>query len=363
MEFSCDPKVKHGFVTRSVPLEDMSEVVPMFCPPRFGDLVATEVVAVGKNEKIENRFGAHVPIFPGDRLVGIFGNRYATDQFEGYVPERVVDECDQLSVGGVFGEVASRHDSIGSPTRLRILGLVGDGHGRALNHSSYGLPPRVDGTRGSHAGAETIVVTGSSMDAGKTTTGGTICRSLNRSGFRVAAAKVTGTATGKDLRFFEGSGAEPVLDFSSAGYPSTYMLGMEELSCLYHALLSNLRAANPDYIVLEIADGIFQRETQMLLGSEEIRETIDHVIFAASDSLSAESGARFLREWDLPLRATAGIVTQSALATREAEETTGIPCLGIRQMMEDGLQDILQRVAREENSKVREPVLAGRPAG
>ena len=94
-------------------------------------------------------------------------------------------------------------------------------------------------------------------------------------------------------------------------------------------------------MILEVADGIFQRETRMLLESAEFRACADHVFFSAGDSLSAESGARFVQDYGLPLRATAGAVTQSRLATREAEEATGLPCLGVERIMDGTLMEVL----------------------
>jgi hypothetical protein len=274
--------------------------------------------------------------------VGAFGNRYATDQYEGYLPRRPVKECDLLSVGGVCGEVASRHTSMVGPTRLRIVGLVGDKHGRPINQRTFGLPPSHAVGEGLESGAaEVILVVGSSMNSGKTTTAGTLARALSRANFSVAAGKITGTAAGKDGRFFQACGARPVLDFTSAGYPSTYMLGLEELLGVYESILGNLRASDPDYIILEIADGIFQRETRMMLDSGAIRDSVDHVFFAASDSLSAESGVRSIREYGLPLRATAGSVTQSPLASREAEEALGMPCMSIERIMDGTLKEML----------------------
>jgi hypothetical protein len=190
------------------------------------------------------------------------------------------------------------------------------------------------------------------MDSGKTTTAGMIARSLTRRGFRVAAAKVTGTAAGKDGRFFESCGARPVLDFVAAGYPSTYMLDHDELLGVYRTLVSHLRAAGPDYIVLEIADGIYQRETRMLLESEALRESVDHVFFAAGDSLAIESGVRSLMAAGMPLRATSGALTQSVLAVREAEEATGMPCLGLERLMGDELLAALGRKARSNGREV-----------
>src|SRR5215204_122454 len=335
------PFIKYGFTTRAVPLEEMAKVVPMYAPPRIGDLLLAEVVDLGRHTRMEIRTGLTMHLFPGDHIVGAFGNRYATDQYEGYVPTRLVEGCDLLSVGGVCGEVASQHASMVDPTRLRIVGLVSDKDDRTINQCAFGLPPYAVDDHLESSTAEVILVVGSAMNSGKTTAAGTLARALSRANFSVAAGKITGTAAGKDCRFYEACGAQPVLDFTSAGYPSTYMLGLEELLGIYNSILGKLRASNPDYIILEIADGIFQRETRMLLESAEFRRSADHVFFAASDSLSAESGVRSIRGYGLPVRAIAGAVTQSPLASREAEETLGLPSMSIERIMDGTLKEVL----------------------
>lgn len=371
MQVFDDPTVKYGFATRAVPLGEMAGVVPRSDTACLGDLMLAEVLSVGKNKTLEDRDGRVMYLFPGDKIVGAFGNRYATDQYEGYVPEGPVEVCDMLSVGALLGEVASRHDSVANPTRLRILGQVSDRGGRPINQLGYGLLPggqenHVPGSAGigranGKVGARTevIVVIGSSMNSGKTTTAGTIARALSRAGYLVAAAKATGTAAGKDGRFYESCGAWPVLDFTSVGYPSTYMAGGEELLQIYRTLLDSLRSEEPDYVVVEVADGVFQRETRMLLESEEFRASVDHLFFAASDSLSAESGVRLVREYGLPLRATAGSVTQSVLASREAEEATGIPCLSIDRIMDGTLKELLDADRDLELAKRDRPLSPG----
>jgi hypothetical protein len=342
MQLFDNPIIKFGFTTRAVPLDEMAGVVPMYAPPRTGDLLFAEVLDLGRHYRMEVRSGLTMHLFPGDLIVGAFGNRYATDQYEGYVPSRPVEGCDLLSVGGVCGQVASQHASmVLDPTRLRILGLVSDKDGRPINQCAFGLPPYVLSDSLESSTAEVILIVGSAMNSGKTTTAGTLARALSRANFSVAAGKITGTAAGKDARFFEACGARPVLDFTSAGYPSTYMLSLEELLGIYNSILGHLRAANPDYIILEIADGIFQRETRMMLGSEVLLDSVDHVFFAASDSLSAESGVRSMREYGLPVRAIAGSVTQSPLASREAEETLGMPCMNIERIMDGTLEEVL----------------------
>lgn len=339
MQLFDDPTLKHGYATRAVPLAEMTGLVAASRAPCIGDVVLAEVLSVGKNKTIEDRDGVTLYLFEGDRILGSFGHRYATDQYEAYVPEGPVERCDMLSVGGVCGKVVSRHTSMGEPTRLRVLGLVSGEDGSPINQRGFVIPPRLNGN-GRGIG-EVILVVGSAMNSGKTTTVGTLTRALIRAGFSVAAAKITGTAAGKDGRFFRSCGARPALDFTAAGYPSTYMISLGELLGIHRKLMAQIRPSNPDYTIIEIADGIFQRETRMLLECAEFRAGIDHVFFAASDSLSAESGVRFVQDYDLPIRAAAGSITQSLLATREAEEATGLPCLSVKRMMDGTIMEVL----------------------
>jgi hypothetical protein len=354
-------ELRFSLTTRRVPLDAMTRLVPLTNRPRIGQIVVAEVLRVGKNARLEDRNGLSTSIFAGDRIVGVFGNRYATNQFEGYIPKGPQPRCDLLSNGGVIGKVASQFDGVRSPTRLRVFGLVADHRGEPLSQTDFAVgavEPVTDGPP-----CEVILVVGASMDSGKTTVAGMMARALSQAGFRVAAAKLTGTASGKDTRFYVSCGADPVLDFVDAGYPSTYLLDPADLLDVQHRLLSQLRASRPEYIVLEIADGIFQRETRMLLQSEELRGMVDHVLFAATDSLAAESGVRHLRQAGLPLRAVSGLVTRSPLGMREAEEMTGVPCLPTPQL-EDGSAFVLLGVNRRllARAEVESPPPAPTPA-
>ncbi|MGQ9826620.1 MAG: DUF1611 domain-containing protein [Roseiflexus sp.] len=321
-------RVKRTYTTHIVPDEALAGYITPSGSPCIGDLLVAEIINVGKHTTVETNKGITLHIFPEDLIIGAFGNRYATDQYEGYIPAKWKDQCDLLSIGGVCGEFCSAHSSMGAPTRLRVLEALCDASGTPLNLRSFAAPaPRMP-----HSG-QVILVVGTSMNSGKTTTVGTLARALTRAGMRVAAAKITGTAAGKDGRFFRSCGADPVFDFTICGFPSTYMLGQQELLTICDDLFARLDAAAPDYSIIEIADGIFQRETRMLLSSDAFRMRVDHVFFAAGDSLGAECGVRRLYADGWPIRAVTGLVTASPLATREEEEATGMPCLNIDQLV------------------------------
>jgi hypothetical protein len=89
------------------------------------------------------------------------------------------------------------------------------------------------------------------------------------------------------------------------------------------------------------------------------------VFFAATDALSAATGVRVLRDYGLPLRATAGAVTQSLLSSQEAEEATGLPSLSTERIMDGTLQELLgsERVPQlSERDRVYAPGAVGESA-
>jgi hypothetical protein len=117
------------------------------------------------------------------------------------------------------------------------------------------------------------------MDAGKTTTAAHMVRSLTDAGHVVAAAKLTGTACGKDANLLYDAGAVAVFDFTHAGWPSTANLSLGELLSISGRIRAGLAAHAPEFVILEIADGVVQRETAMMLAAPAFRDSIDAVVF------------------------------------------------------------------------------------
>jgi hypothetical protein len=86
-------------------------------------------------------------------------------------------------------------------------------------------------------------------------------------------------------------------------------------------------ANNPrNYWVVEIADGILQRETAMLLSSPEVKSRIHRLVFCASDAFGAIGGLHVLDEvYGLQADAISGIVAGSPLGIRELQNYTKVP--------------------------------------
>lgn len=296
--------------------------------PSFGDLVLTRVTTVGANSFIENSSGCNMSIFPGTVLLGTFGPRYALDEFEGRVPETLVagQEIDLLNRGGTVGEVISRNSTHGEPTKLEVLAFLKDREGRIANTRNFARKGITTPYLKAENNRTLILVVGTSMNSGKSSTAKAICYALAASGESVVAAKATGQAARRDALLMKAAGASEILDFSDFGYPSTYLLAREEVTSLFWQIYNELhmKAGPGGYIVVELADGIYQRETAMLLSDPHIRAQTGHVVFSCCDSLSAVAGVETLRSrFGIEASAISGPAANSELGLKEVAQFLG----------------------------------------
>lgn len=302
--------------------------------PKMGDVALFEIIEIGKHSTVQAESGKNEHIIEGDHLMAAFANRYATEQFEGYIPEQPTRILDILGAGGAIGIVKSKNAAFKyiEPTKLKLLGYAVDETGKVLNTINYKVK-REKFVSIIPNNAKVILSIGSTMDSGKTTTAAYLSRGLREAGNKVAFIKLTGTSYTKDKDLVKDCGADVVLDFTDAGYPSTFMCDKEEIKDLYQTLLNILTSENPDYIVMEIADGILQRETEFLIRDKEFMKTISDVVFSAGDSLAAFFGISFLEKLEKKPVAIAGRFTMSPLLIQEVNERSNIPVLTLDDLM------------------------------
>ncbi|MEE4317775.1 MAG: DUF1611 domain-containing protein [Erythrobacter sp.] len=310
---------KRAFTTRNMDLTRAARLVRSGRVPQAGDVILARVTAIGQHRRIENVYGRRGDLYVGDEIIVAYGNRYAPDQFEAYVPEDL-GPCSLVAGGGVAARVTAKHARIKPATAIEVIGVLEDSAGQALNLADCAIaphsrlrPPRV------------IAVVGSSMNAGKTTTVAGLVHGLSRGGFRVGAAKLTGTGSGGDLWSMRDAGAALAVDFTDAGHASTFGVAPEELGRITQALLARLADSDADIAVVEIADGLLHGETAQLLEMGHARGWFDAVLFAAADAMGAAFGCQWLAQRGLGPLAVSGLVSASPLASREAERATGVP--------------------------------------
>jgi hypothetical protein len=335
---NADVWIPYGL--RRVPATALAELLP--CPEthRAGDIALAVVEKIGKNTRLELAAGRVATLHEGDHLAVVFGNRYATEQFEGYARSDG-DRCDMLSMGGMCGLVASRHASVPEPTRLRLVGSLASAQGQRLHLRDFAVPSNP--SKPSSRKPNVVLVCGSSMDAGKTYTAMSLIMGLRRTGQGVAAIKLTGTAAGRDTWSFVDAGARPSLDFVDGGYPSTYLCTTKEILALFALLLEHASEPGVEWIVVEIADGLLQRETAALMRSAPFAARLHACVFAAESSLAALCGVRMLRTWGLDPIAISGRVSMSLLGAREASSASAVDCVTAKDLQLGILNDRLVR--------------------
>jgi hypothetical protein len=162
-----------------------------------------------------------------------------------------------------------------------------------------------------------IYIVGASMNSGKTTTAARLIKGLSELGLNVAACKLTGSVSNHDPDELVSAAARHVIDFSDYGFPSTYLCSKEELLELFHVMMADVTAGDPDVVIMELADGLLQRETAMLLAEPEIQQAGRGLVFTAESSLAALWGADRLRQLGYRVIAVSGKFTSSPLAIRE----------------------------------------------
>lgn len=309
--------------------------------PRVGDVAVVEIQKVSNHTRIVNAANERRRFYPRDRFIGVFGNRYATDAFEAEVSG--VDRLDLLTNAGMLGTVQSRHCNTAAPTRLKFLGFLTSVSGRRLNLKEAFFNVRQPATTTRNV----VLVVGTGMNSGKTTTAARLVKGLVSQGIRVAACKLTGSVSHRDV--FELRSASPAIacDFSDYGFPSTYLCSQSEISDLFHTMLADVRQVNPEIVVMEIADGVLQRETSELLRNELISKSIAGVLLTAPCALSALQAVSQVQMTGHRVVGVSGIICNSPLFTREFGSHCDLPVCSSLGNCDQLVANVMHRVQSE----------------
>ncbi len=316
-------KAKRSFVTRRVPENDMYGLLYEGAKPKRGDLVLARITELGHHKRIERIDGRRARLYPGDEVILCFGDRYAPDQFESKVPDSM-SPCHMVAAGGIASEALCWHKRISGPTEIEPIGLITNAAGKVLNIADYALQlPVTPLPEADHIPC--TVVVGTSMNAGKTTTAAHLIHGLNKAGYKVGAMKITGTGAGGDLWLMQDSGAHQVLDFTDAGFPTTFNAPADQVVSVFEILSNALINMGCNALVVEIADGLYQQETQQILQYSSFKTRFNGVLFAAREAMGASGGAEWLLQEGYQVLGISGQICASPLAQREAAQVLSLP--------------------------------------
>lgn len=285
-----------------------------------GDYVVGKVVSPpSRLSRIELPSGRMVEVVEDDLIVGAFGVRYATlEAVGGWQNIGTERQMESLTGAGLFGRSTSR-----SAMLPPLLSLSYTGHvfvdGQKSTMQDF-VPP----TPGREFDLPVVLLVGTSMSAGKTTSAKVIIRLLRQEGLAVVGAKLTGAGRYRDILSMHDAGAEHVFDFVDAGLPSTVAPAREYRKSLRN-LLSRMASVGGDVVVAEVGASPLEPYN----GATAIEEIGPHVrctVLSASDPYAVTGVmAAFEKRPDL----VTGLATSTDAGIELIEKLSGIPALNV----------------------------------
>jgi hypothetical protein len=300
-----------------------------------GDYVVAQVQDTrGHLCALELPAGRMIEVMEGDLVVGALGTRVAT--LEAVGDWRSIDdsgELNALTAAGLFGKNTSLSPFISSPMPLKYRGHVMRNDEKVTMRGSL---PEIEIT---DFNTPVILIVGTSMSAGKTTSGRVIVHLLSQMGLNVVGAKLTGAARYRDMLSFKDAGATAVYDFVDAGLPSS---AVEE--SLYREVLSYLLSLitreKPDVVVAEAGASPLEPYNGAI-AKEMIRDHVKFKLLCAQDPY-AVLGVQHAFQRSPDLVAGGAANTEAAIAL--VHKLSGLPALNlVDPANRDKLGDMLRK--------------------
>lgn len=281
-------------------------------PCTMGTVLAVEVL---EDKSIYNELelpsGRMSKLKKGDIIAVALGQRRALKGFVGDLPKALWpnDVIHLLNFGGVAGECTSANvTEVGQPLRIRVLGgIVRDGKQLNIDQATLFTPQKSMENK-----IPLIIVTGTSMDSGKTTVAIEITKTLTRMGMTLAGTKLTGVGALRDLYKMRDYGVYNSVSFVDAGIPSTAAIDDDIMADVTRGALDYLAKDKPDAIMVEFGDGLMgQYGVDAILNIPEIQENVRLHIGCAGDPVGAIGLARGCEKIGLPIDVISGPVTDN----------------------------------------------------
>lgn len=284
-----------------------------------GDYVVGKVLSVaGTVHKIELPNGRMIEVFEDDLVIGAFGERMATLEAVGNWQSISDNKFNALTSAGLFGQLVSK-----SPFMPGLMSLDYVGH-VTRNEKIICMRDFINKTSNQMITSPIILIVGTSMSAGKTTSGRVIIRMLKKQGLRVVAAKLTGAARYRDVLSYKDAGADKIYDFVDAGLPSTVCdenIYRNSIS----SLLPRIANDNPDVVVVEAGASPlepYNGDTIMAL----LDKQVCFMLLCASDPYAVMGVASaFTRQPNL----IAGGAANTQAGIELVKKLTGLPALNL----------------------------------
>ncbi|UCF37738.1 MAG: hypothetical protein JSU96_02405 [Acidobacteriota bacterium] len=293
--------------------------------PASGDVVLAVVEEVNPAYPyLEIADGTTVSLSAGHLIIGSIGSRKALHGFSGKIPQELTigQPLSLLNKGGVIGDCTAFHRDLEWPTQLRYLGTIHQGD-QPLNIKSASLPF----VEGPLPDVPLVVVLGTCMNSGKTTVCKTIVQNFASRGVTVHGGKVAGVACQQDLVALQKAGAQKVTSFHDFGFPSS--ADTESLVPVARSMVHYLADPKPDFIILEMGDGILGGyHVSSLFSDHEFLSKQVCTVVCANDFMGTWGALEWMGKNGFPAKEhpimISGPVTDSGEGIRFIESTWGV---------------------------------------
>ncbi len=299
-----------------------------------GDYVVGRVLSTaGVMHNIELPNGRMIEVFEDDLVIGAFGERMATLEAVGSWQAITSDTFNALTSAGLFGQLTSKSPYMPALMSLHYVGHV------TRNNKRMHMDDFVKNIAEQTLIAPVILIVGTSMSSGKTTSGRVIVRILKQQGLQVVAAKLTGAARYRDVLSYKDAGADAIYDFVDAGLPST-VCDEQTFRNAMSNLLSVIASNRPDVVVIEAGASPlepYNGDTIMAL----LDDQVCFMLLCASDPYAVMGVASaFARQPDL----IAGGAANTKAGIELVNKLTGLPALNL--MDQASYPDMQQRLVK-----------------
>jgi len=285
-----------------------------------GDFIAVELMKPGsESARIELHNGRMMDPLKGERLIGALGIRHATLEITGtWKAIQPHDRFHLMTAAGLIGKVTSSSTFSPIPIQVEYLGHAVRHGAKCTMRNSVKPVPALP------FNLPVVLMVGTSMSAGKTTTARIVTRELKSMGLKVLGAKVTGAGRYRDILAVRDAGAAAVFDFVDAGLPSTVCSQEEYLPALEH-ILSLLAAEHGDVAVIEIGASPLEPYNGDV-AIDYIRENIRCTMLCASDPYAVYG---VMKSFGLQPDLVSGPATNTIAAVELVEKLCGLRALNL----------------------------------
>ena len=287
---------------------------------KTGDYVVGKITDIGNDlAQIELINGRMRSFMKEDLVVGALGERYATLEATGSWKEIEEDGIMHLLTGaGLFGKCTSKSAFIPNLIELKYEGhLVRNGNVCKMDDYVPEVPF-------SKFNTPVILLIGTSMSAGKTTSARIIVNQLKRSGLKIVAGKLTGASRYRDTLSLKDVGASYIFDFVNIGLPST-IYPREKFRKKLIQLLSRINTLKADVAVIELGASPLEPYNGDV-AFEELKDSVKLTVLCASDPYAVYG---VMKSFRLKPDIVSGIATNTYAGSELIEKLCNVKALNL----------------------------------